>query len=124
MRRILDTSELCSYWNHRSSALAGHPSPETAKAWPQALCELHDTKVIVTPVWVEFIAGARSKPELDAYRAYLSVFDLIDDGRVSEEDWKQAKRLAGRIPRDGKPGQLGDCLIAALAIRFGCAVKS
>jgi predicted nucleic acid-binding protein len=124
MRRVLDTSELVSNWLRCRARARELPSSNLARDWARELCKLHETDAIVTPVYVEFIAGAQSGAELDAYRAYLSGFRVIDDGRVLEGDWAYAKRLAGRVPSDGKPRQLGDCLIAALAFRLNCAVQT
>lgn len=35
-----------------------------------------------------------------------------------QEDWKKARQIAERVPRNGKPRQLGDCLIRAIAARL------
>jgi predicted nucleic acid-binding protein len=71
-----------------------------------------------------FIAGIQSSSEMELARSYLAEFEIVDEGRILEEDWEHAKRLAARVPRDGKPRQLGDCLIRAIAIRLKCEVRS
>lgn len=122
--RILDTSELIHNWHRCRRRTSRSEAREAAQEWARELIGLHDSSDIVTPVFIEFIAGVRSKGELDLARAYLAEFEIIDEGRILEEDWEHAKRLAARIPRDGKPRQLGDCLILAIAIRLNCDVRS
>jgi predicted nucleic acid-binding protein len=51
-------------------------------------------------------------------------FRLADDGAVTMEDWEEARRLAVRVPRVGRPRQLGDCLIRAIANRLRLRVKT
>lgn len=72
----------------------------------------------MTPVVVEFLAGVQSAGELALARAFLAQFTVIDSGRILPEDWEETERLAARVPRDGKPRHLGDCLIRALAKRL------
>ena len=72
----------------------------------------------MTPVYIEFIAGARSAVELELSRAYLAGLEVVDAGRILKEDWEKARKLAERIPRNGKLRQLGDCLIRAIAARL------
>ncbi len=123
-RRILDTSMLIGHWHgcHKRSSHRGIPT--SAQEWARELIELHDTRANVTPVEVEFLAGVRSRSELELARSFLSAFEIADQGKVLAEDWEQAKRLAARVPADGKPRQLGDCLIRAIAIRLKCDVRT
>ncbi len=79
---------------------------------------------IVTPVVVEFVAGARKSRELELFRAFLACFDVIDRGQILPADWQAARRVAERIPRDGKPRQLGDCLIRAIARRLNYEIDT
>ena len=72
----------------------------------------------MTPVYIEFVAGARTAVELELSRAYLAGLEIVDAGRILKEDWEKARQLAERVPRDGKPRQLGDCLIRAIALRL------
>lgn len=85
---------------------------------------LYDTDAIVTPIRIEFVAGTRTAHELRLARAYLANFRAIDGGRILAEDWIEAHRIAERVPRDGKPRQLGDCLIAAIAKRLRYDVEA
>ena len=72
----------------------------------------------MTPVRIEFLCHATTREILDVYEAFLAEFDVIDEGEVVPEDWSEAVRLARRIPRSGRPRQLGDCLIRAIAKRL------
>jgi predicted nucleic acid-binding protein len=124
MRLILDTSELIQNWRHWRGRERGALSRHSVKNWARELASLHDTNEIVTPVYIEFIGGARSKAELDLFHAYLTEFRIIDDGRVLPVDWSHTERLARRISAGGKSRDLGDCLIAALAVRYRGVVQT
>lgn len=82
------------------------------------MSELQDVDAIVTPVCLEMIVGTVTKHELELTRAYLDEFDVLDRGDVRPKDWEEARRIAERIPPDGKPRDLGDCLIRAIANRL------
>ncbi len=79
---------------------------------------------MVTPVYIEVMAGATNREDLALFRAFLEPFSLLDNMEISRQDWEQTQRFAERIPRNGKPRQLGDCLIAAIAKRLKCEVIS
>jgi predicted nucleic acid-binding protein len=100
------------------------PSESDATQWATKLIRTYSTDVIVTPVYLEFVAGTKSAAELRTARAYLGALRILDKGKILDRDWVEARRLAERIPRDGKPRQLGDCLIKAIANRFGYEVFS
>jgi len=78
----------------------------------------------LTPIYIEFMAGAKSAKDIRLFRSYLSEFVILDDGKVFKTDWDVALQIAERVPPDGKPRQLGDCLIRALARRLNCEVVS
>lgn len=123
-RAILDTDVLIAHW-HR--CIAGSPRGKSiaqAEDWARNLVRLYDTDAIVTPVRIEFVAGTRTAHELRLARAYLAKLRAIDGGRILAEDWTEAQRIAERVPRDGKPRQLGDCLIAAIAKRLRYDVET
>jgi predicted nucleic acid-binding protein len=123
-KRILDTSELIAHWR-RCIARGAVPARKNAvRRWAQELIEIHESNAIVSPVYVEFVAGARSRGELEMFRVYLSEFRVVDAGKITKEDWEAATRRAERVPRDGKPRQLGDCLVDAIAERLRCEVRS
>jgi hypothetical protein len=72
----------------------------------------------VSPVYIEFVAGVQSKADLEPALAYLSEFDILDEGKILQQDWEKARQYAAWVPKDGKPRQLGDCLIPAIATRL------
>jgi len=122
-RRILDTNVLIGHWR-RCRAQTNHPTADNAERWGEELVRLYNSNLIVTPVRLEFLAGTRSAEELQLADAYLLQFFLADEGRIAEEDWKGAERLSRRVPRDGSPRHLGDCLIRAIANRLRLEVFS
>lgn len=123
-RLIFDTSALIAHWHRCSGGKLTARTRQDAVEWGERLAEFHQTRRIVTPVAVEFLAGTRSGHELDLARAYLSVFEVADGGQVTADDWLCARRIAERVPRDGKPRQMGDCLVRAVAQRLTCDVIS
>lgn len=100
------------------------PSESDAMLWAAKLIKAYSSDVIVTPVYLEFVAGTKSTWELKIARAYLSALRILDKGKILDRDWVEARRLAERIRRDGKPRHLGDCLIKAIANRFRYEVLS
>jgi predicted nucleic acid-binding protein len=117
IRRILDTNRLISYWNRQHSR-RGRPDRSAVRTWAVELIDLEGTDAIVTPVRIEFLCHATTREILDLYETFLAEFAVIDEGDVIPEDWLEALRLARRIPRSGRPRQLGDCLIRAIAKRL------
>lgn len=118
--RILDTNVLIDHW-HRFPKRTRTTSD--LKAHAEKLIEVHGTKLIVFPVLIEFLVGARSGEELKHYRAYLEPFEILDDGDIPCQDWEEAKRLAQWTKKD-RERNLGDCLIKAIAKRFNGDVVS
>ena len=116
-KRLLDTGALISYWRKCSARLATKTEND-ARTWADDLIEFLGTDAIVSPVYIEMIAGTSNDHELLLTRAFLSRFRNIDNWRVLPEDWLEARRIAERIPRNGKPRQLGDCLVRAIANRL------
>ena len=121
-RSLLDTSVLIGNWNRLSRGQIVNKTESDGRDWAKRLVVLHKTSNVSTPVVVEFLAGSRNRHELLLARAYLQQFDIIDNGRILQEDWNRARRIAERIPPDGKRRQMGDCLIRAIAKRFNCEV--
>jgi predicted nucleic acid-binding protein len=116
-RRILDTSRLISFWT-RTCSRRGRPNVNEAQDWAAELINLEGTDAILTPVRIEFICHANSRELLEVYEAFVDRFMLVDRGQIGPDDWEFAIRLARRVPRSGKPRQLGDCLIRAIATRL------
>lgn len=117
-RRVLDTSVLIGAWQRGRGKGPLSNDPGVIRQWAEQIILLYRSDAIVTPVVVEFIAGVRSSAELRLAHIFLDRFRSIDSGNISPEDWLEARRLAERVPRDGRPRQLGDCLIRAIARRL------
>lgn len=121
---VLDTSVLIRHWQHSHGRSPEGRSENDAIRWAEALIALHATDAIVTPVAIEFLAGARTSGELRLARAFLSRLRILDQGDIAAQDWEEARKLAERVPRDGKPRHLGDCLIHAIARRRKYTVRT
>jgi hypothetical protein len=118
-KAIFDTSTLISHWNQCKSKTRGTTiTLAHARVWGQNLIALRRINAIVTPVVIEFVAGITHKSEMEMARAFLDQFQNIDNGSILAEDWREARRIAERIPRDSKPRHLGDCLVRAIANRL------
>ncbi len=95
-----------------------------AEEWARGLIEIEDTNAIVTPVRLEYLCGVRDQWELGLARAYLRPFQSIDKGKTVVADWREAQRIAERVPKNGRPRDFGDCLIKAIALRLNYQVRS
>lgn len=120
--RILDTNRLIAHWQRSRKGPLSSYSREDASRWAEALIKLDSTAAVLTPVVLEFPCGARDAHELDLYRAFLARFDVVDRGLISQQDWQRAEQFAAWVPRDSKPRDFADCLIAAIARRMGYEV--
>jgi predicted nucleic acid-binding protein len=118
--KILDTNVLIDHWYR----FAEHErrTPASLQAHAEELIEVQGTRLIVSPVLIEFLAGALTSNELDLYRAYLAPFGVLDRGNIPRQDWEEAKRAAQWIRNEGRKRRLGDCLIQAIAGRLNCDV--
>lgn len=119
--KVFDTQTLI---NHYGFGRARQFKPGGARAHAKELIELHGTNFILSPVLIEFLAGARTTQELELFKAYLEAFDVLDKGNIPRQDWEEAKRLAQRIGRSGRSRKLGDCLIQAIADRLSTDIIS
>lgn len=117
-RRIFDSSVLIRHWHDCGGGSPEGKSAADAEQWARRLIAVHDTDAIVTPVFIEVVAGVRNRVELELTRSFLKHFRVLDAGRITDEDWEETRRLAQRVPSNGKPRQLGDCLIAAIGKRL------
>src|SRR5438874_6386477 len=116
MRRVvLDSALLIAHWNRCRQGPLDQYSEADVAGWARKLITIERSSAVVTPVVLELVCGATSKHGLRLTRAYLREFKVIDKGTILDEDWEEAQRLAGRVPRSGKPRDLGDCLIRAIA---------
>jgi predicted nucleic acid-binding protein len=124
-RFVLDTSILVRHWRGcRTGKTSAQIKEADASFWAHTLIEIEDTNAIVTPVRLEFVCGVRDQWELSLARAYLKPFQSIDKGKTLVGDWREAQRLAERVPKNGRPRDLGDCLIKAIASRLNYQVRS
>jgi predicted nucleic acid-binding protein len=123
-RSVLDTSTLIDHWNRSRRLPLAQNTAEDARRWARDLIRLRQTDAIVTPVALEVICGTQGRHELRLVRAYLEMFQIIDEGDVRAADWSEAARIAARVPRDGSPRQMGDCLIRAVSRRLRYQVDS
>ena len=116
---VLDTCVLISWWRRQWRKMKrSQPTPANAMHWARELVAIHNTDAIVTPVYIEMIAGTTSKLELELTQAFLEQFRCIDGGNTLPADWREAIRLSRRIPNNRKARDLGDCLIRAIANRL------
>jgi predicted nucleic acid-binding protein len=121
-RRLFDSNYLINHYREKCRTPIANWSERDAHEWALKLCKLHGTTAIVSPVYLEFVAGTRSRADLRLSRAYLSRFMVIDGWSILDQDIQEAKRIAERVPRDGRPRDFGDCLIRAIANRFSYEV--
>lgn len=112
--RAFDTNYLIGAWRDP------RPPADLTESRARARRFVRDmgTALNMTPVRIEFLCGATSARERVLLEAFLEQFEIADGGDVRPEAWREAERLAARVPRDGKPRQLGDCLIRAIASRL------
>lgn len=118
-KRYFDTNLLIAHWKRCRKLPLSAYSRIDASTWARKLIELHQTNVILTPVAIEFLCGTMNPHELELSRAYLEEFKILDDGKILESDWQEAKRFAAWVTRDGKRRDLADCLLKAIAQRLG-----
>jgi predicted nucleic acid-binding protein len=126
MRRfLLDTSVLVRHWRGcRTGKTTAQINEANADLWARQLIEIEDTNAIVTPVLLEYLCGVRDQLELGLARVYLKPFRSVDKGKTLVADWREAQRLAERVPRNGRPRDFGDCLIKAIASRLNYQVRT
>ena len=120
-KRILDSNKLINHWHaewikakNRRSQL----TKDDVRQWAQNLIASVQNDAILTPIYIEFIAGTRSSNELELACTFLGEFNCIDNGEITSQDWREAERYAMRVPKDGHPRELVDCLIKAIAKRL------
>jgi predicted nucleic acid-binding protein len=117
--RIFDTSVLISHWRDFSAAKR---TSINMRLWAEKLIGMYGSRWIVTPVYIEMVAGVTSSDELKVAQAYLDPFEIADEGEIPKGDWTEAKRLAQRVVSGVGKRQLGDCLVRAIANRLRCEV--
>ncbi len=118
-KRIFDTSYLIGHWKAFPKATR---TVENMRSWFEKLIAQYGSCRIVTPVYIEMVAGVTSSSELRLTQAYLDPFEIIDEGKIPKADWDAAKSMAQRVAPTGGKRQLGDCLVRAIAKRLNCEV--
>ncbi len=76
-RQILDTSVLISFWKLRAKKRKTVPNLVDAEKWAKELIALRRTDLIVTPVFLEFVAGAKNREELELYKAFSNAIQIL-----------------------------------------------
>lgn len=120
-KRILDTNKLINHWTAEWNKAKNHRTQltkEDTRQWARNLIATVQNDIILTPIYLEFIAGTRSSNELELARAFLQEFNCIDNCEITFQDWREAERYASHVPNDGHPRDLMDCLIKAIAKRL------
>ena len=124
-RRVLDSNVLINHWGFRRQRRQFEDIAEDeAREWARQLIALHTTNAIATPIYIEYLVGQPTAQAVKLAEAYLGEFDVVDRGKILEEDWKDAIRIARRVPPRGNLRQLGDCLIRAICNRLRYEVVS
>ena len=72
-RKIFDTSALIRHWHDSGGRSPTGKTAADAAGWAQRLIAVHDTDAIVTPVFIEFVAGVTNSVELELTRSYLGL---------------------------------------------------
>ena len=118
-RRVFDTNVLVSHWRiRRQERHISEIQTSESREWAAELIRQMNSNAIVTPVRLEFLAGTRDAHEWNLAEAYLENFQIVDDGLITESDWANTARRISRIPRDGRPRHLVDCLILSICDRL------
>jgi predicted nucleic acid-binding protein len=119
--RVLDTNVLINHW--RRFPPNQSRTTREFRVHAEELIQFWGTNLIVYPVLIEFLAGARTSQELELFKAYLEPFEILDKGEIPRRDWEEAKRIAQWVRRD-RERKLGDCLIEAIVNRFNGDIVS
>lgn len=121
---VLDTSVLATWWRRKGGQGPLDRMPRRVDKWARELIRIRGADRIVSPVYLEFVCGMNSATRLSYAEQFLDQFQVLDDWHIADADWSEARRIARRIPSDGRPRQLVDCLIRAVSNRFRCEVDT
>ncbi|MGD0139162.1 MAG: PIN domain-containing protein [Tepidisphaeraceae bacterium] len=122
-RRVLDTNVLINHWRRSFPLKGSNQIPHRkAVACARSLIELQNSNAILSPIYIEYLCGPQSAGGVENARNYLDQFEIVDEGRILPEDWKESKRIAGRVSRNSAPRDMGDCLIRAICNRLNMDV--
>jgi hypothetical protein len=118
-RRVFDTNVLVGQWRiKRQDRHISQIEITEVSDWATDLIRCMNSDAIVTPVRLEFLAGTRDQHESNLAEAYLEKFQTVDGGMITPLDWSNTARRITRIPRDGRPRHLIDCLILSICDRL------
>ena len=123
-KRVLDTCILIDIWHGQSASKIRVRSDETARAAARSWLKLRPNDAILTPIQLEFIGGTRDKDELRLADIFLAEFELLDEGIVLVEDWREAERRARWIRAKGRTRGAFDCLIRAICDRLNAELDT
>src|SRR5437879_5010929 len=96
-KRVLDTSILIRHWRNRRAKARSEITTAVVRSWARELIKLYQSDAIVTPVYVEMIAGVTNRNELRLTQAFLQEFRCIDGKHIPEQDWHETIRVAQRV---------------------------
>jgi predicted nucleic acid-binding protein len=119
---VLDTNILIRHWRRNYVRPRKNHRAKDARRWGRELIRAEGTNAIVTPVYIEMIAGASTEQEARLTLAFLQPFRCVDEQDIPPGDWGNAVRLAARAR--GRTRDLGDCLIRAIANRLHYEVRT
>ena len=116
--RVLDTCILIDIWHGRSASKIRVRSDETAREAAQTWLKKFPNDGILTPIRLEFVGGTKDKDDLRLADIFLTEFELLDEGSVLVEDWREAERRARWIREKGRTRGALDSLIRAICDRL------
>jgi predicted nucleic acid-binding protein len=119
---VLDANILIRHWRRNYVRPRKNHHPKDALRWGRELIRAAGTNAIVTPVYIEMIAGASTAQEARLTVAFLQPFRCVDKQETPPGDWKNAMHLAAQAR--GRARDLGDCLIRAIANRLHYGVRT
>ena len=92
--RVLDSNVPSEFYREKARTTGqSPPPPKVARQWGLDAVQLLRCDKIVSPVRLEFVNNRQSREELAAAKAFISVFDAIDRGRVVPEDWAVGQEI-------------------------------
>lgn len=116
--RVIDTNIVLDIWHGRSPSKIKARSESTVKEAAKTWLKENPGDMIVTPVKLEILGGVNDKEELRLTDLFLSHFKLLDQGKVLQQDWREAERIARRVRGTGRKRDAIDCLILAICNRL------
>lgn len=116
--RVIDTCVMLDIWHGRTPSKIRVRSKKTARSAAKKWLESHPNDVILTPIRLELIGGSRDADELQLTLLFLDEFEVLDRGRILDEDWRAAERYARWIRGNGRSRGALDSLMLAVCDRL------